>query len=80
MRVTDKTLEALYRLSTNQDFAEFVDNFLRKKCGEETDKMIQESDPVLVYRAQGGVITLQEILKTIENARESWIARRSTPD
>jgi len=71
MRVTENTLIAFVRLSNNSDFAEIRDNFLRKMLENEIDSMISDDDSRSTTIKQGRVRVLQEILDSIDGAREN---------
>jgi len=71
VRVTENTLIAFVRLSNNSDFAEIRDNFLRKMLENEIDSMISDDDSRSTTIKQGRVRVLQEILDSIDGAREN---------
>jgi len=77
LRINDeKVLGGIARLSTNPDFIAFMENVVKKEYDDAVQKAITKKKPGIY---QGKAQLAQEIIETVDGAREAHRQRSAQP-
>ncbi len=63
--IDERTKQAFQRVSTNGDFVEWLNAERTKQLGN----LVAQTEPALIYRTQGRVKAVEEILQLMTAAR-----------